>query len=248
VITTEGTHVSESKTKAAERLRDAERLAAAEEYAANNGEKHSSAGNGACYINNGWPSTYSRREATEETSWDAFEASQINPSKGSRIMSAIPVDQHNLVPRSLTVSVRQQDAAVAEQGAAGACAYAAAIMRKCPALTSISVTTTAISVSDPTIRWRYTWITPDECAEWLWGWDHSTDKVGYLEINPPPKLTLSRGDAQVRHMREKSPEKKLRDRKYNKELRERKAKRTPADVQADEHKAERRRRKIRGTS
>jgi hypothetical protein len=58
VITTEGTHVSESKTKAAERLRDAERLAAAEEYAANNGEKHSSAGNGACYINNGWPSTY----------------------------------------------------------------------------------------------------------------------------------------------------------------------------------------------
>lgn len=69
-----------------------------------------------------------------------------------------------------------------------------------------------------------------------------------MEINPPPKLTLSRSEAQVRHMREKSPEKKLRDRKYNTELRERKAKRTPADVLADERKAEQRRRKIRGTA
>lgn len=157
-----------------------------------------------------------------------------------------PIPQ-GIMPRKITIDILKGDAEIAEQGNYGGCAYVAGIQRKYEKLARVTVTRTMISVSDPTTRLRYHWVTPSDVSTWLFDWDHTDDKVRFLVTNPPPRLELYLRDAQVTQQPEKTAKQKAHARAYNKRLNEAKAKRTPAQIAAEAKLAEQRRRKIRGT-
>jgi len=148
-----------------------------------------------------------------------------------------------VMPSKLSVRVTTEDVKLAEQGNAGFCALAAGFMRKYDVLTRIQVRANLISMSDPTTRLRYDWVTPEYVHQWIYDWDHTDDKVRFLRDNPI-SVTLYVRDALVREIKTKTPQEKQRDRDYNARLSLERQQLTP---EQKEERKRLRRNKIRGT-
>lgn len=150
------------------------------------------------------------------------------------------------MPRKIIIAVTPADVELAKQGDAGFCAVTVSIARRYPKVKSVYVRHSLISMTDPTTRLRYDWPTPNLVNAWIDRWDPTDDKVDFLNDNPL-QLELLVSNANVRKMKDKTPQQKYASRKRAEEIAKIKALRTPKQIAQDIEKLNFQRKKSRAS-